>query len=115
MLQTVHLDRPFLKDNKTFYNFQRKCAELASIRLWSDFRFKPMPTRGMLERYNFRLRELRTAMNQPTGAEQVLWDLSIFYAQPDDPAIARDLAELQAQAERFAERYRGRVAQPERR
>jgi oligoendopeptidase F len=49
-------------------------------------------------------------MNQPTGAEQVLWDLSIFYAQPDDPAILRDLAALQAQAERFAERYRGRVA-----
>jgi hypothetical protein len=52
------------------------------------------------------LEEAEFSMKQPTGAERVFWDLSIFYAQPDDPAIARDLAELQAQAERFAERYR---------
>ncbi len=49
-------------------------------------------------------------MSQTNAAEDVIWDLSIFYASPDDPAIPRDLAEAQGQAERFAERYRGRVA-----
>lgn len=48
-------------------------------------------------------------MSKQTGAENVIWDLSIFYASPDDPALERDLIEVQAQAERFAERYRGRV------
>ncbi len=49
-------------------------------------------------------------MSQSNGSENVLWDLSVFYADPADPAIPRDLAEAQAAAERFAERYRGRVA-----
>ncbi|MFQ3536825.1 MAG: M3 family oligoendopeptidase [Aggregatilineales bacterium] len=49
-------------------------------------------------------------MSQTNAAENVIWDLSVFYASPEDPAIPRDLAEAQAQAERFAERYRGRVA-----
>ena len=48
-------------------------------------------------------------MSQTTGAENVIWDLSIFYNSPDDPAIERDLADVQAQATRFAETYRGRV------
>ncbi|PJF43294.1 MAG: oligoendopeptidase F [Candidatus Thermofonsia Clade 1 bacterium] len=49
-------------------------------------------------------------MNQTTGAENVIWDLSIFYASPEDSAISRDLTDVQAQAERFAEHYHGRVA-----
>ncbi len=48
-------------------------------------------------------------MSQTTGAENVIWDLSIFYSSPDDPAIQRDLVDVQAQATRFAETYRGRV------
>lgn len=49
-------------------------------------------------------------MSQTNSVENVVWDLSVFYADPADPAIQRDLAEVQAAAERFAERYRGRVA-----
>lgn len=49
-------------------------------------------------------------MSQSNGSENVVWDLSVFYADPADPALQRDLAEAQAAAERFAERYRGRVA-----
>lgn len=45
-----------------------------------------------------------------TGAEQVFWDLSDLYSGSDDPAIERDLAAAKAEAEAFAERYRGRVA-----
>jgi hypothetical protein len=52
------------------------------------------------------LEEAELFMNQPTGAERAFWDLSIFYAQPDDPAILRDLAALRARAERLAERHR---------
>lgn len=48
-------------------------------------------------------------MSQTNGVENIVWDLSVFYASPDDPAIQRDLTEVQAAAERFAERYRGRV------
>ncbi len=46
-----------------------------------------------------------------TGAENVLWDLSIFYSGADDPAIQRDMDEVRAQVEAYAGRYRGRVAQ----
>lgn len=46
-----------------------------------------------------------------TGAENVLWDLSIFYDSPDDPAIQQDLEKVQKMADEFAAKYRGRVAQ----
>ena len=45
-----------------------------------------------------------------TGAEDVLWDLSVFYTSVDDPAIASDMARVQELADKFAETYRGRVA-----
>jgi oligoendopeptidase F len=51
--------------------------------------------------------EIRT--EAPTGAEDVIWDLSIFYTDIDDPEIAADLARVQAMADDFATRYRGRV------
>jgi oligoendopeptidase F len=51
------------------------------------------------------------AVERLTGAEDVVWDLSIFYASPDDPALQRDMDAVMEQAEAFAERYRGRVAQ----
>lgn len=45
-----------------------------------------------------------------TGAENVFWDLSIFYESPDDPAIERDMQAVSDRAGAFARRYRGDVA-----
>lgn len=45
-----------------------------------------------------------------TGAEQVRWDLADLYAGPADPALERDLTEPLDAARRFAETYRGQVA-----
>ena len=47
---------------------------------------------------------------QATGAENVLWDLSIFYESPADPAIERDMHVASDRADAFAERYRGTIA-----
>jgi oligoendopeptidase F len=48
---------------------------------------------------------------QPTGAEQVTWDLMDLYAAMDDPAIDRDLDEADARADDLARQYRGRISQ----
>ncbi len=48
---------------------------------------------------------------QPTGAEEVTWDLSDLYGAVDDPAIARDLDEADARADELAQTYRGRIAE----
>ncbi len=53
---------------------------------------------------------MNQAVQEATGAEHVIWDLSDLYSGSDDPAITRDLETANAQADRFAERYRGRVA-----
>src|SRR5262245_12695823 len=45
-----------------------------------------------------------------TGAENVIWDLSVFYQGIDDPAIQHDMDALTARVEAFASRYRGRIA-----
>jgi len=45
-----------------------------------------------------------------TGAETVLWDLSVFYQSPDDQQIEADIAELKQLVAAFQERWRGRVA-----
>ncbi len=50
------------------------------------------------------------AVQQLTGAEEIVWNLGDLYAASDDPKIETDLAEVRSQAERFAGRYRGRVA-----
>ncbi len=50
------------------------------------------------------------AVEKKTGAEDVLWDLSIFYSGADDPAIQRDLDKVQGMADAFAGKYRGKVA-----
>lgn len=47
---------------------------------------------------------------QLTGAENVLWDLSVFYSGVDDPAIQADMDKLNAQVDQFAATYKGRVA-----
>jgi oligoendopeptidase F len=48
---------------------------------------------------------------KPTGAEQVLWDLSVFYQGMDDPQIDTDLARLNTLTDEFAAKYRGKVAE----
>ena len=50
------------------------------------------------------------AVNRPTGAEDVIWDLSVFYDGLDDAAIEADINELIRQADDFQGRYRGAVA-----
>src|SRR5947209_3125389 len=41
------------------------------------------------------------------------WDLSALFAGIEDPAIETHLAAVQARAQRFEERYRGRIDHPE--
>lgn len=50
-------------------------------------------------------------IEKQTGAENVIWDLSVFYSGADDPAIQRDMEQVLAMADKFAADYRGRVAQ----
>ena len=50
------------------------------------------------------------AQERPTGAEKVIWDLSIFYAGLDDPKIEADIAALSRQVADFQSRWRGRLA-----
>jgi oligoendopeptidase F len=51
-----------------------------------------------------------TVVESKTGAEEIVWDLSVFYKGLDDPAIPRDMAALDQDVDAYAERYRGRVA-----
>jgi oligoendopeptidase F len=51
------------------------------------------------------------SVEKTTGAENVIWDLSIFYSDIDDPAFERDMKALDTRVETFASTYRGRVAQ----
>jgi oligoendopeptidase F len=53
---------------------------------------------------------VETAADPITGAENVTWDLSIFYAGVDDPAISADMERVSAMADDFAARWRGKVA-----
>ena len=50
-------------------------------------------------------------VEQKTGAEDVIWDLSVFYKALDDPAIDQDMERVVGMANEFAAKYRGRVAQ----
>ena len=47
----------------------------------------------------------------PGPAAGVRWDLSDLYTGPDDPEIDRDLDAAMEDAQRFAEEYRGRIAE----
>jgi len=53
---------------------------------------------------------VEAAVKPQTGAENVLWDLSVFYASPDDPVIETDMALIDQQIEAFDKQYRGKVA-----
>ena len=46
---------------------------------------------------------------RPTGAEDVIWDLTVFYEGLDDPQIQADIEELTRLVNEFQETYRGRV------
>ena len=45
-----------------------------------------------------------------TGAESVVWDLSVFYAGLDDPKIEADIERLSGLVDEFQEAWRGRLA-----
>jgi len=45
-----------------------------------------------------------------TGAENIIWDLTVFYSGIDDPKIETDLEEIKHLVEDFEHRYRGQVA-----
>ena len=46
-----------------------------------------------------------------TGAEDVIWDLSVFYQSLDDPQMDADIARLTELVDAFQTRYRGKVAE----
>ncbi|MCY4071006.1 MAG: M3 family oligoendopeptidase [Chloroflexi bacterium] len=46
---------------------------------------------------------------RPTGAEEVIWDLSVFYQSTDAPEVEADIAAVNSLAEAFQERYRGNL------
>jgi len=46
-----------------------------------------------------------------TGAENIIWDLSIFYVSLDDPKIDADIAAAHQMADEFAAKYKGRISQ----
>jgi oligoendopeptidase F len=54
---------------------------------------------------------VEAVIEKQTGAEHVVWDLSILYGDVDDPNLQRDLERTQSLAEEYAKTYRGRVAQ----
>lgn len=47
---------------------------------------------------------------QPTGAEEIKWDLSDLYSGVEDPALERDMQQADAQAEQLAATYRGKLS-----
>jgi oligoendopeptidase F len=47
---------------------------------------------------------------QLTGAEDILWDLSILYNSVDDPKIEADLKAGEALVQAFVEKYKGKIA-----
>ena len=49
------------------------------------------------------------ATARPTGADDVIWDLSVFYQSTDAPEVEADIARVNALAEAFQERYRGQL------
>src|SRR5690606_15934102 len=52
-----------------------------------------------------------TALEKKTGAEDVIWDLSVYYDSPKDPRIDEDLAEIQTAVKQCVSDYRGKVGE----
>ncbi len=51
-----------------------------------------------------------TRQERLTGAEDVIWDLSVFYQSLDDPQIEADIEKLRTLVDEFNARWRGKVA-----
>lgn len=51
-----------------------------------------------------------TAQERQTGAENVIWDLSVYYESVDDPRIDTDLSALGEEVGTFEATYRGKIA-----
>ncbi|RMF78265.1 MAG: M3 family oligoendopeptidase [Chloroflexi bacterium] len=54
---------------------------------------------------------VETATEQKTGAETVVWDLSVLYSGVDDAAIQADMDAIAADVQAYVAQYRGRVAE----
>lgn len=52
-----------------------------------------------------------TREQKRTGAEDVVWDLSVYYSGIDDPQIDADLKEADRLADEFVVQYRGKVGE----
>ncbi len=52
----------------------------------------------------------QAANESPSGAENVIWDLSVFYQGLDDPQHEADIARLDGLVDAFQARWRGKVA-----
>ena len=52
-----------------------------------------------------------TPDKQATGAENVIWDLSVFYSDFDDPQIEQDIQQLHSMVDAFVSEYKGRVGE----
>jgi oligoendopeptidase F len=52
-----------------------------------------------------------TTREKQTGAENIFWDLSEYYASPDDPQIDEDLSQIETMVDEFVSDYRGNVAE----
>jgi oligoendopeptidase F len=52
-----------------------------------------------------------TSVEKQTGAENIIWDLSVYFDKADDPRIDTTLASVNAKVDAFAADYRGKVAQ----
>ena len=51
------------------------------------------------------------AGERPTGAEDIIWDLSVFYRDLDDPQIESDIEKLKDMVAAFQARWRGKIAE----
>jgi oligoendopeptidase F len=49
-------------------------------------------------------------LEKTTGAENIIWDLSIFYKSVDDPTIEQDMQAITKEVDAFASTYKGRIA-----
>lgn len=49
--------------------------------------------------------------NKKTGAETINWDLSDLYSSNEDPQLAKDKKNVVQEAEAFAVKYRGKIAE----
>lgn len=54
-----------------------------------------------------------TSAKKKTGAEHINWDLSDLYSSNDDPQLSKDKKKVIEEAQAFADKYRGKIAELE--